>query len=247
MKTTHSNVKVKMTALYVLFIYIAMQLSAMVLLRPFYILIKKISSLDKQGTIALANGWYIALSMGIALLATIILTIRDKNFWYVYKEKRASIPVILFWGIIGFFMVLFGQSIGVMIETSLGINPGSENTTAVTNIAKGAPIAIIAIVLFGPILEEIIFRRIIFGSLIQTTNFWVAAFVSAIFFALIHLDFVHIILYTISGMCFAFVYQQTRSIWSPILAHAFLNGFVTVVQLYQEPLMKYMEYLQNQL
>lgn len=174
--------QVKKTALYVLLIYIIMQLSSIALLKPFFELMKKITDFNNQKTLELTNGWYIALSMGLALIFTLILTIRDKHFWHVYKEKRTGLPVIFMWGVIGFFMVLFGQSLGVMIETRLGINPGSENTAAVANIAMGAPIAILAIVVFGPILEEIIFRRIIFGSLVQTTNFWVAAFVSAIFF-----------------------------------------------------------------
>lgn len=247
MKKINSTMQVKKTALYVLLIYIIMQLSSIALLKPFFELMKKITDFNNQKTLELTNGWYIALSMGLALIFTLILTIRDKHFWHVYKEKRTGLPVIFMWGVIGFFMVLFGQSLGVMIETRLGINPGSENTAAVANIAMGAPIAILAIVVFGPILEEIIFRRIIFGSLVQTTNFWVAAFVSAIFFGLIHADFTHIILYTISGLCFAFLYQQTKSILAPILAHMLLNGFVTIVQLYQEPLMKYMEQIQSQI
>lgn len=243
----NSNIQVRKTALYVLLIYIIMQLSSVVLLKPFYEFIKVITNSDSQNTVELTNGLYLAISMGLALIITLLLTARDKQFWHVFKEKKAPIVLIFIWGIIGFFMVLFGQSLGVIIETGLGINPGSENTAAVANIAKGAPIAILAIVVFGPILEEIIFRRIIFGSLVQTTNFWVAAFVSAIFFGIIHFDFTHIILYTISGFCFAFLYQQTKSILAPILAHMFLNGFVTVVQLYQEPLMKYLEQIQNQM
>ena len=175
-KTLH----VKKTAFYVLVTYLVMQLSSIVLLQPFYILMQKITGLEGKSALELTNGWYIALSMGLALVVTLILTTRTKLFWEVYREKRASIPLIMLWGIVGFFMVLFGQSIGVMIETGLGIDAGSENTAAVANIAKGAPIAILAIVIFGPILEEIIFRRIIFGLLVQTTNFWVAGFISAI-------------------------------------------------------------------
>lgn len=239
MKTLH----VKNTAFYVLVTYLVMQLSSIVLLQPFYILMQKITGLEGKSALELTNGWYIALSMGLALVVTLILTTRNKLFWEVYREKRASIPLIIVWGIIGFFMVLFGQSLGGMIEVRLGIDARSENTAAIANIAKGAPIAILAIVIFGPILEEIIFRRIIFGSLVQTTNFWVAGFISAIFFALIHFDFTHIILYTISGLCFAFLYQQTKSIIAPIIAHMLLNGFVTIVQLYQEPLMDYMNKL----
>lgn len=246
MKTKNSTIQVKKTAFYVLLIYVAMLLSSFFLLKPFYKLVLSISDKEGDEAIALTQGLYIALSMGVALIIILILTMRDKNFWHVYKEKRESIPLIVIWGIVGFFMVLLGQTIGAYIELAIGIDPGSENTTSIVNLAKGAPIAIIAIALFGPILEEFVFRRVIFGSLVQTTNFWVAAFVSAIFFALVHLDFTHIILYTICGFLFAFLYHQTKSIWTSIIAHIGLNSFVTLVQLYHEPIMEILKKLQNQ-
>ncbi|MED3662574.1 CPBP family intramembrane glutamic endopeptidase [Ureibacillus sp. FSL K6-8385] len=136
------------------------------------------------------------------------------------------------WGLAGFFMIYLGQIIGVQIESSLGIKPGSENTEAIINVTKTAPIMILASVIFGPILEELVFRRVIFGSIMEAqNNFWVAAFVSSIFFAIIHLDFSHIILYTITGFIFAFLYNKTKRLITPIISHMLLNGFVTYMQL----------------
>ena len=63
------------------------------------------------------------------------------------------------------------------------MDPGSENTTQFIEIAQAVPLAIFSIVIFAPILEELIFRRIIFGTLLPKTNFFVAASVSAIVFA----------------------------------------------------------------
>ena len=174
--------------------------------------------------------------MGIAFIISFYLISRDQNFWKIYKGNKASIPISILWGIIGFFMVFFGQSIGAMIESALGIKQGSENTANLVSIADVAPITIIAIVFFGPILEEFVFRRVIFGSLVQTTNFFVAALVSSIVFALIHLDFPHIILYAISGFIFAFLYHKTKRIITSIIAHMMLNGFVTIIQFYREPI-----------
>lgn len=244
MKINHSSTQVKKTALYVLLIYIAMQLSSILFGKPFYNLVKNVTGTTGQKAIDLTNGWYIALSMGIALIFTLILTTRDKNFWHIYKEQRKPLPAIVGWGILGFFLVYLGQTIGSIIEFGLGIDPGSENTTSIANIAKGAPIAIIAITVFGPILEEFVFRRVIFGSLVQTTNFWVAAFVSSVFFALVHFDFTHIILYTISGFCFAFLYHYTKSIWTSIITHMILNGFVTLVQLNLDSITEFLKQLQ---
>ncbi len=72
-----------------------------------------------------------------------------------------------------------------------------------------------------------------------------AAIVSAIFFAIIHFDFSHILLYTICGLIFAFLYHKTKRIWTSIIAHVMLNGFVTLVQFYAEPLQKFLQELEK--
>ena len=246
MTISQKTIKYKKTALYVLLIYIAMQLSGRFLLMPFHSVIMSTTGLPHEQAVPITQGWYIALSFAIALILSLILTSRDKAFWHVYPGEKASIPLTIAWGIIGFFFVFFGQMIGAAIEAVVfGIEGGSQNTADISAIAKGAPIAILAIVVFGPILEEFVFRRVIFGSLVQTTNFWVAAIVSAIFFALIHFDFTHILIYTICGLIFAFLYHKTKRIWAPIIAHILLNGFVTLVQFYAEPLQKFLEEAQK--
>ncbi|KMY29939.1 CAAX protease [Lysinibacillus xylanilyticus] len=238
--------KHKKTALYVLLIYILMQISGILLAKPFHKLVMSTTGLPSEQAAPLTQGWYIALSFAIALILSLILTSRDKAFWDIYQGKKETIPLSIMWGIIGFFLVFFGQMIGAAIEMAIfGIQGGSQNTADIVSIAKGTPIAILAIVVFGPILEEFVFRRVIFGSLVQTTNFWIAGIVSAIFFALIHFDFSHILLYTICGLIFAFLYHKTKRIWTSIIAHVMLNGFVTLVQLYAEPLQKFLEQLEK--
>ncbi|MFJ7917611.1 MULTISPECIES: lysostaphin resistance A-like protein [unclassified Lysinibacillus] len=238
--------KHKKTALYILLIYILMQISGILLAKPFHKLVMSTTGLPSGQAAPLTQGWYIALSFAIALILSLLLTSRDKAFWDIYKGKKETIPLSIMWGIIGFFLVFIGQMIGAAIEMAVfGIQGGSQNTADIVAIAKGAPIAILAIVVFGPILEEFVFRRVIFGSLVQTTNFWIAGIVSAIFFALIHFDFRHILLYTICGLIFAFLYHKTKRIWTSIIAHVMLNGFVTLVQLYAEPLQKFLEQLEK--
>ena len=125
------------------------------------------------------------------------------------------------------------------MSTALGVKPGSENTAQFIEIAQEVPLAILSIVLFAPILEELIFRRIIFGSLLPKTNFFVAASVSAIVFAIIHFDFTHILLYAVSGFIFAFIYHKTKRIMASIISHMLLNGFVVLVQFYGDDIQNF--------
>ncbi|MGM9966612.1 MAG: lysostaphin resistance A-like protein [Rummeliibacillus sp.] len=238
--------KSKKTALYILLVYILMQLSGFFFIRPLFHFIQgRNPELNKNELILTTNGWYTFISMGIALIISILLVSRDSNFWKIYKGNKASLPISILWGIIGFFMVMIGQSIGAIIESNLGIKQGSENTASLLSITDVAPIIIIAIVFFGPVLEEFVFRRVIFGSLVQTTNFFVAALVSSIVFAIIHLDFPHIIIYAISGFIFAFLYHKTKRIITSIIAHMMLNGFITIVQFYREPINEFIKQLQQ--
>ncbi|WP_241155083.1 CPBP family intramembrane glutamic endopeptidase [Rummeliibacillus sp. TYF005] len=238
--------KSQKTALYILLVYILMQLSGFFFIRPLFHFIQgRNPELSKNELILTTNGWYTFISMGIALIISILLVSRDSNFWKIYKGNKASLPISILWGIIGFFMVMIGQSIGAIIESNLGIKQGSENTASLLSITDVAPIIIIAIVFFGPVLEEFVFRRVIFGSLVQTTNFFVAALVSSIVFAIIHLDFPHIIIYAISGFIFAFLYHKTKRIITSIIAHMMLNGFITIVQFYREPINEFIKQLQQ--
>lgn len=226
------KIQTQKTAFYVLITYIASQLSGFILLIPPFnqFFLQFFSENGEQAGIALA-GWWSTISAAIAFLVCIFLISKNKNFMNVYNGEKASISISIGWGIIGFFLVYLGQTIGATIELALGIDYGSENTEMIITVTEIAPIMILASVFFGPILEELVFRRVVFGSLIQTQNFWVAGIVSSIIFAAIHLDFTHIILYTISGFVFAFLYHKTKRLLTSIIAHMMLNGFVTLIQL----------------
>ena len=229
--STSTNVQTQKTAFYVLITYIVVQLSGFLLrIPPVNSFFLQFFSEDGNEQIALA-AWWSTISFAIAFLVCIFLISKNKNFWNIFEGEKTSIPVSIGWGIIGFFMVFLGQTIGSIIEMGLGIENGSENTEAIIKLSEVAPIMIVATVILGPILEELVFRRVVFGSIVQTQNFWVAGIISSIIFALIHLDFTHIILYTISGFVFAFLYFKTRRILTSIIAHMMLNGFVTIIQM----------------
>ncbi len=187
--------------------------------------------MSEQDQLIKLSAWWSTISFAVAFIVSFILISRNKQFWDVFKGEKASIGASIGWGIIGFFLVFLGQTIGAYIELALGIDMGSENTEAIMSVTKVAPIMIIATVLLGPILEELVFRRVIFGSIIQNYNFWIASIISAIVFAAIHMDFTHILLYTICGMIFAFLYHKTKRLLTPIIAHILLNGFVTFIQM----------------
>lgn len=177
---------------------------------------------------AVLTSWW-SFSVGILSIVVIfLLATADKKFFDIFEGEKASISESIGWGIVGFFMVLFGQYVAASIELIIGIEPGSENTADLMDIATLSPIMIIVIALIAPILEEFVFRRVVFGSIIQFQNFWISALISAVVFAAIHFDFTHILLYTVCGFIFAFLYYKTKRLLTSIIAHMLLNSFVAV-------------------
>lgn len=233
------------TALYILLTYIfVFQLSSFLLLLPgardFVFGLVDAPASEKA---AILTGWWSFIFGILSLIIIALLSLRDKNFFHVFNGEKATTSQAIGWGIIGFFLVLIGQMVGAYIEMKLGIEAGSENTASLVEIAKLAPVMIIVIAVIGPILEEFVFRRVIFGSFFQVWGFWLSAIVSAIVFAAIHFDFTHILLYTICGLIFAFLYYKTKRLLTSIVAHILLNSYVSVINLNIDKIQQYVDSL----
>ncbi|WP_243458024.1 CPBP family intramembrane glutamic endopeptidase [Sporosarcina sp. Te-1] len=176
--------------------------------------------------------WGLFISNLIAAPIILWLSTLNKKFWEIRKgnKKKASIGGVILWGVLGFFMAMAGQMIAAIIETAFGVAPGSENTALLGEIAKASPIIILSIVVFAPLLEEIVFRRVVFGGIYLKTNFWIAGILSGVVFSLVHQEPQHLLIYLAPGLIFAFLYSHTGRIWTSMLAHLLMNGFVTILQ-----------------
>lgn len=183
--------------------------------------------------------WSLFLTnLGAALVFFFIIR-RKKGFFKVFDGKRASLGSTILWGVLAFFMALFGQMLAGVIEMALfGTEAGSENTAMLANIAKISPIIIVSIVIFAPLLEEIIFRRVLFGGLYSKTNFWIAALLSAVIFAVVHNELEHTLVYMAPALAFSFVYYKTKRLLAPMIGHFLMNGFVVIIQLNYDKIME---------
>ncbi len=85
---------------------------------------------------------------------------------------------------------------------------------------------ILAVVVLAPVVEEVLFRGVLFQVLWQRTGrVWLSAFVSGFLFGVIHPQFLGGILnVTLLGVVLAMVYAHSRSLLPCILIHALNNG-----------------------
>ncbi len=208
----------------ILIVYIAMQLSSIVGIPGMVFLFGYLGL--NQGLVV---PYWLIFSFTIALIIILFL-LRKEIKKPGLNERSSSFGSSAIWAVFGVFLALFAQSLAANIERLLGVEMGSENTQQILNIIESLPLAMVVSSVIGPILEEIVFRKIIFGSLHKRLNFFFSALISSIIFALAHMEPQHILLYSAMGFTFAFLYVKTKHILVPIFAHVAMNTLVVVIQ-----------------
>lgn len=187
---------------------------------------------------------WLVISFSLALIIILFLLRKDMKVERSLSEQSSVVKSIA-WAIGGVFLALIAQSVAANIEYMIGIEMGSENTQQIMSIIETSSIVIIVVSIIGPILEEIIFRKIIFGSLHKRFNFFISALLSSVIFAAAHTEFEHLLLYSAMGFTFAFLYVKTKRILVPIFAHVAMNSLVVVMQLNMEEIEKWLEEMEQ--
>lgn len=219
----------KKTYFYVVLTYAIMQLSSFVF-APLLMWIFTSFNFSIDDAYKYATTTWIVSSFSIALL--VILYLLRKEIQLEWKN-RSSLPFgkYIGWGILGMFMAIFSQSIAVYIMELIGLPLVSENTESIIEMVEMSTLIILAPAIIGPILEEIVFRKVLFGALVERLGFFVSSLFSSIIFAIVHIDFTHILVYVFMGLIFCYLYKVTNSIITPIIAHMLMNSLVVIVQL----------------
>lgn len=221
---------------WILAIYALMQLSGFIGIPLLYAL---------GITMELVIPLWAIISFTVALIPILILTNQTKEYPFRQDEKL-PFNHSLGWIILGFFLAFFVQGLAGIIETFVfKIETGSENTELLVEFAKSFPAFFIVITVIGPILEEIVFRKVIFGALYTRFNFWIAVIISSLIFGIVHGEIEHLLIYTGMGATFAFLYVKTKRLIVPIITHILMNIFASVVTFYADELEAYLKKLEQ--
>ena len=129
---------------------------------------------------------------------------------------RIHLPMVL-WG------VVLVMASGVVIEPLLSLFPTEAYEEVMQGIGLGGW-AILSAVVAAPILEEVLFRGLIFESCGERFGKGVALIISALLFGVIHIVPVQMINAFVVGLILGYVYLKTRSLVSVIIIHAINNA-----------------------
>ncbi|MGY4691183.1 CPBP family glutamic-type intramembrane protease [Salibacterium sp. K-3] len=170
------------------------------------------------------------VSFAAALIVMLFLVLPERRSDRHPHLRKTSRGHAVKWAVLGIFLVFLAQYIAILIEMAIGIEPGSQNTQDILSIVEMFPVFAVIVAVIGPILEEIVFRKVLFGTFYRHFNFVISALLSALIFSLVHFDFTHVLIYTAVGFAFSYLYVKTGRILVPIVAHVAMNSYAILVQ-----------------
>lgn len=207
-------------------------------LPSFIMLIPSFQNLSR--TEMLSTSLYIQVALFILAAIIIIgLHLFIKNPIQLERSYKEPKRFLFQYALLGFIVVMIYQMVASLINMLIFGQPQqSPNTERLMEIAKQMPIFIILISVVGPILEEYVFRKVLFGELYnriksnKIVSFLIASIISSLLFAIAHNDIKFILVYFGMGMIFSLAYVLTKRIAVPIMIHMFQNGFVVLIQVF---------------
>lgn len=175
----------------------------------------------------------------IAALVTILILsviIRKEGTEIVFREDKDLSP----------FKILGILLLGIFVSTGVGklvnlVNIdniiGSNEAVNDTFLSNPLVFQILTLCIAAPIVEELVFRGMIYNRLKQYTDTVVAVFVSAGIFGIYHGNLVQGIYAAVLGILLCFVYERCKSFVAPVLLHMVANS-TALITLYL-PISKY--------
>ena len=146
-------------------------------------------------------------------------------------------------------LMMIGNLIGTYLNATIGAFIGHEVTDKTAQLIENSPIwlLIIVAVIIGPIVEELIFRKLLIDKLGMYGD-RIAIIVSAIAFGIFHGNLYQLFYAVLLGLLLSYVYAKTSNVLYPIAIHMTVNFLGSIVPLffipYMEEYIKLMEQMQ---
>lgn len=201
---------------------------------------------------------YQVITFGLGAVIVILIGNIHKNKNRIELGSKTDGLLTTVWIIGGVVLAYLSQIVAGVINIYVFNNPvKSQNTTEIVDMIFNSPWMILVVVLFGPIIEEYVFRRAIFGEIYEmipinstaqkVLAFLAAGLISGLIFAVAHADFTHILIYLSMSYVFSFLYVITGRLMVPIFVHVIMNGIVVLLQTVFADFLQEAEEIQNQL
>ena len=128
--------------------------------------------------------------------------------------------------VIGAVLAAIGACIaGNLVLESIGIMDDDTSFQLVNEVISNSAlwIQIVVAVILAPLVEELLFRGIIYRRIDIAYGFWPAALISSLFFGLLHGNLTQGVYAFFLGMVFAYAYHKTGRLTIPVVMHVIAN------------------------
>lgn len=188
----------------------------------------------------------VILNFGVGLICCAMTVFALKDFC---MENMKACKENLLENIIWACSIGIGITYGLSIVSNLVVMLflGNESSGGSANqqlfnayFSNGPLLMIVQAVIFAPILEELLFRGIIFRTL-RDVNKKMALFVSALLFGLLHVyagllsgdmtQWIYMIPYVAMGYAFGYAYEKRGNICVPMMIHMLNNTIAILLNL----------------
>lgn len=176
--------------------------------------------------------WVETIDYLVGAVLLVVINLKNNEINQI-ETRRIPFFRAIAWGIIGTALVIVLQFVVSYVTFILGQNPSSANTATLVTLAKINPFFVLAITVGAPIMEELVFRKVLFGNLStlfgmrSNLGLTIMAIISSLAFAFMHNDS-HIFLYAAIGLLFCWLYHKTGRIQTSMIAHILMNGLVVL-------------------
>lgn len=144
--------------------------------------------------------------------------------------QPVSLARIARWFLMGCAMMSVGSIIGSMVNDAVFYLIDKPPVDFLEEALDSCPyiVILLSVCVFGPIAEELTFRRLLAGRLSRYGQA-PAAFVSALVFALFHTNLGQFFYAFALGLLFAYAYFRTGRFWVPCLLHIIANLYGSAI------------------
>ncbi|MBC6299273.1 CPBP family intramembrane glutamic endopeptidase [Listeria booriae] len=215
---------------YVLLTYFAAYFSSLIGAPIVMGILRAVTDLSSTQIVTYASVYWSVFSNFIAVIIVWLLLRKQPRSTKIEQGQPTSAGVSVIYAVLGFVALLIGQYIAIAIMSMFGVGGASQNTEMLGELARAVPLMIVFTSVLAPILEEIVFRKIIYGGLASRMNIHVAAVISSLFFGLMHMDLAYLLVYFVIGLILCYMYTKTKRIAVPIAAHMLMNVIAMVIQ-----------------
>lgn len=150
----------------------------------------------------------------------LIFYIKRVNIKEYLQINGVDLKKCIFIIILSLVLNVIFQSIQLLFPDNMRQDLITESSVRLTG---NIYLAFIAIVILAPLTEEILFRGLVFGTLKQNMNVYVAALLQAILFGIMHVNIIWVLIAIPTALLYAFLMERYKSIVAPLIGHIAVN------------------------